>query len=876
MITWTESARNELERHVAAVRTRMIAVGADANEVSEDIERHVSEELTAQKIAVATPEDVRRVLARMGTIEAELVGVQDAGSGRNGDSPEEKNSSLVTFFCIALGVVLPVVALVFEFITRACSSEMFDPMPTLFHALMIALVPLANGLALYHAGRCASEGGRDAVIPRWLGLLNGAAVAVAALYAAMFALITPFAVLAVIFFGIGLLPLAPLMALITALICRTRLRRAQKTAGQAMHGWRAGVVIALLALVGLETPSILTEAGLRLARSERTETMQRGLHLLRAVGSEERLLQRCYPRNGAAMDLVGFVFSFGKHLPVEEARTIFYRVTGKPFNLVPMPERFGFGGRSRMSDDWVWDSNAGGEVVGQRLKGLALTESRIDGTVDADALTGYLEWTMVFKNTAGWQQEARAQIALPPGGVVSRLTLWVNGEEREAAFAGRSQVREAYQKVAIQQRRDPVLVTTKGPNRVQMQCFPVPANGEMKIRFGVTMPLRAISEGKAEMMLPRIIEQNFSVPDGVTHALWLESASPLALADGGLKPVRETNGLWSAHGAIALKNGEVLPLVMVSGNAERREHWAVHSQMPGKVFVQRLVEAERKAARELVVVIDGSQAMGPLIGEIADVIGAQDAAAKIRLLVAGDVVVSCPGRAPAEVAAWLRAQRFVGGQDNLDALSAAWDDAAAAGGEILWIHGTQPVGWQSFEGLSQKQTRRPKQVAIRAFAVVQGAQVILEKLDGVTRVTAAERWGTLREDLSAELGRALTGGGRNLERTMSDRTTPNLTLEQQEKGGHIARLWAADEIARLVAGGKRAEAVALAGKFQLVTAVSGAVVLETKAQFDAAGLAAIDPATAPSIPEPATVVLIMGGAAAVFVVWRKRKLRRAA
>jgi hypothetical protein len=67
--------------------------------------------------------------------------------------------------------------------------------------------------------------------------------------------------------------------------------------------------------------------------------------------------------------------------------------------------------------------------------------------------------------------------------------LWVNGEEREAAFAGRSQTREAYQKVAIQQRRDPVLVTTAGPDRVQMQCFPVPPNGGlMKIRIGITAP----------------------------------------------------------------------------------------------------------------------------------------------------------------------------------------------------------------------------------------------------------------------------------------------------------------------------------------------------------------------------------------------------
>jgi hypothetical protein len=65
-------------------------------------------------------------------------------------------------------------------------------------------------------------------------------------------------------------------------------------------------------------------------------------------------------------------------------------------------------------------------------------------------------------------------VQLPPGGVVSRLTLWVNGEEREAAFAGRSQTRQAYQQV-VSRRRDPVLVTTAGRDRVLVQCFPVPA-----------------------------------------------------------------------------------------------------------------------------------------------------------------------------------------------------------------------------------------------------------------------------------------------------------------------------------------------------------------------------------------------------------------
>ena len=83
--------------------------------------------------------------------------------------------------------------------------------------------------------------------------------------------------------------------------------------------------------------------------------------------------------------------------------------------------------------------------------------------------------------------EARLQLALPPGGVVSRATLWVNGEEREAAYGGRGEVRAAYQRVAVQQRRDPLLVTTKGADRVLAQAFPVPRNGgTIKFKIGIT------------------------------------------------------------------------------------------------------------------------------------------------------------------------------------------------------------------------------------------------------------------------------------------------------------------------------------------------------------------------------------------------------
>src|SRR5690606_16178259 len=130
--------------------------------------------------------------------------------------------------------------------------------------------------------------------------------------------------------------------------------------------------------------------------------------------------------------------------------------------------------------------------------------------------------------------EARARLLLPLGGVVSRVTLWVNGEEREAAFAGRAQARRAYESVAIAQRRDPLLVNTAGPGRVLAQAFPVPSGGgTLKARLGITVPLGLPSADSARLALPRILDANFQVGPDLRHAVLLRSdAAPLADASG--------------------------------------------------------------------------------------------------------------------------------------------------------------------------------------------------------------------------------------------------------------------------------------------------------------------------------------------------------
>ena len=143
------------------------------------------------------------------------------------------------------------------------------------------------------------------------------------------------------------------------------------------------------------------------------------------------------------------------------------------------------------------------------------------------------------------------QIALPPGAVVSRLTLWVNGEEREAAVSARGHVREAYQQVAIVQQRDPVLVTTCGPDRVLLQCFPVPANGgEMKVRLGITAPLLLDAADKGLLALPRVVEQNFDTHAALHHVVWLESKAPVGASLPGLHVEQAGNGVYAVRGEV--------------------------------------------------------------------------------------------------------------------------------------------------------------------------------------------------------------------------------------------------------------------------------------------------------------------------------------
>ena len=145
MPDWTQPAREEVSRYFARVRASLAETDADADEVIGDLDRHIAEEIAAAGLTVVTEEDARRILARIGPPDS-----QPAAESRRptpvADTGPRPTPKPWHVWSLVFGVVLPVITLAFEYFTGMCAALLFDPLPSVWHVLLVATVPLANFL----------------------------------------------------------------------------------------------------------------------------------------------------------------------------------------------------------------------------------------------------------------------------------------------------------------------------------------------------------------------------------------------------------------------------------------------------------------------------------------------------------------------------------------------------------------------------------------------------------------------------------------------------------------------------------------------------------------------------------------------------------
>jgi hypothetical protein len=727
-----------------------------------------------------------------------------------------------------LAGIFPACVIALELATGMCRAVFFDPMPGVGHLLLVAFVPACN-VMLWRAARRGAT-------PARLVVAGGAAMCIAASYALLFLPMLPIALVALLL-GVGALPFAPLTALVMATRWTVAAAADRPGGARLMTG---GVVLGAVALLAVDLPATMTQVALDRYAGDPADRAS-AVRLMRVAGDRGLLLRQSYGDSGRAGGIGSFLASvwtngafFTERPRTAEARELYYRVTGQAFNAVPRPGRTLSGAGARLA----WDDDQGADEVGGRVPDLTLTGSRIDGVADDAAGFAYLEWTIDLTNRGDAQREGRFTIALPEGAVASRATLWVNGEPREASIAGRGEARAAYSAV-VSTSRDPLLVTTDGAQRLLVQVFPVQPHARVRLRIGVTAPFAVAADGTRTLAPPAMVERNFDLAPSLHHALWVEGAArPRAtLADATL-----------TAGGYRIALPPVTAPSVATGLAPAQ------GKAPALAVAQRTARVAAPAG-PLMLVVDASADMAATGAALPGALEAVAPGRPVGLVVAGEAVVTVAPQpwGPAQanrIRAALAATRFAGGQDDRAALATALQSMPRADATLLWLHGSQPVRFAEPEpALEQALDRLPARPRLVRYQAVPGRALV--PADSAWFDTA--RFVSPATDLRTVLA-DVAGGAPRWAVTRTPRAVEGAAGSVQ-----LVRLWAAGELAAGTArhGRARIRDVALAHRLNIVTPVSGAVVLETNRDYGANGLPVPDPDAVPTLPEPETWALLI-------------------
>lgn len=705
---------------------------------------------------------------------------------------------------MSFGVCLPALLITigsvvcFERILRLVFKH---PVETLAECLLVTLIPVANYLA-WRALRHS-----DHRRPLRLGVLNGLTAGTSIAFAAI--------ITASIFFGYAphymMLAIISGLAGATAIYLGFKLRDAAATRQSKSNRVIFSVVGVVLSILGLsvcEAKSTAIRVAETMAVSDTPGERIAGLDMLRALNCEQDLRMQCADARTA-----GIPGLFLRISPQRE-RELYFAVTGKPYGNSLTESVYS------MSDEYLRR-----HVVGTRVKGLNLLRSQIAGTVNAETLTSTVNWTFVLKNSTFEQQEARAEIALPPGAVLSDLTLWAKGQQHKAMVGPTDRVsseQTQYGWVDVGA-TDPALVTDLGRGRVLLKCAPVPSQSEMKVQLSITERLKPFALDQASLTLPKFVDTNFSVNGD--HSLRLHAGQELST---DLKKVHKQVAADGGHLLLgSLSEDELLSNMIVTASrpATLGPFFAIDSTLNGHGYIKEtLRQVPTSSPEHLVVVIDNSESMRNHLKHIIEALRQIPANVKTSVIVPSEGTQMEPVELGKGID-MLAKTPFVGGKDNLQAVIKA---AEAAGetkhGAVLWIHGPQP-SFNEEMYIMAPYIERPSFYELALDDRWTDTTEFFKNHQEIGPFTAVSRSSSLGADLKSFLSKWKTGGTEFVVQLDRTNTVPPTRVLDARQSKEVALLLARDEAYELMRGGKLARAAELATASGIVTPVTGAVVL---------------------------------------------------
>lgn len=362
-----------------------------------------------------------------------------------------------------------------------------------------------------------------------------------------------------------------------------------------------GCLLSVLFVFTPMTRTFYIQSQLTDARSGSLSDQAKAIAVLRSVASDKDLRPSKHPVSGFSLASL-LIPNRGLDTGAETDRNLYFRITGKPYFDEPSNPK------SALNENFV----AGGKIAG-----LSLLKSLVSGNIDANTLSSSVDWALTFHNSSTATQEACGEISVPKNAVVSRVTLWIDGEPREAAFASKSRVQAAYDAV-VAEKRDPLLVTMSAPDRVLFQCFPIPANGgEMKIRLGFKMPLETKDGKICSMELPKLVSSNFNLPK--RHRVSLTTKDVPVHSIDGMVTSKTASG-YVLSGIIKPNDkGESIRSVAVERKTDVTEVATMDwYSKEARYIIERIREIAAPVPKRVLVVVDTSASLKRDAAEIKE------------------------------------------------------------------------------------------------------------------------------------------------------------------------------------------------------------------------------------------------------------------
>jgi adenosine/AMP kinase len=496
------------------------------------------------------------------------------------------------------------------------------------------------------------------------------------------------------------------------------------------------------------------------------------------------------------------------------------------------------------------------------LRGLA-------ATVSIDGPSAHTELHFRFHNAEERQREGRFTITLPPNAAVTRFTMKIAGEWREARIVARQKGREVYEQF-LHRKVDPALLEQDLGNVFSARVFPIEAGEDKEIIIAYDHQVSSVRGYTLALAgLPRVGAFAAAIDNnGAKQTIARENALP---ADIQLAIARGSDAVAAGQAFVArIENALPVPdaapldrvLYLVDTSASR-------APVMGKQVhvLQRLMQAQGERGLAAVVAFDqtteevyrgnaahehtaGSRLLqrGALGGsDLGAALARATTAGMSRVVIIGDGMPTLGEHDPKKLAAIVSTSRIV--RIDLVQVGAAVDRttllplvrAGQQPGAVLDGNDAETAAWQlaaaivppvaiSVEGATQTWPATTKDVApgepVFVYGLRDGTRSLVAKI-GEARIAIAPR------DGDAE---------------------------------RLRRVVARAELAGMIEGNASAEAIekhALA--FQLVSSRTSMIVLETEADerafLDAPPATAVTPDYSRGIPTARTFEGVLGAAA---------------